>query len=435
MTEAGEAYGEVGSYSISADGISGVNYLNYRNQSVNKAYAGEPELVKAGEISIPNEEYCTGFVMNAYALDVSHEGLHALMDLTGKYLTDFVYSELSGGAFNFCGWIKAKRADTGKYGVLSMAGDEVISADYDDITILNPQWVEAWTDWETFFYHLGDTVVTYMVIPDLVDKHDCMVEENYLNVKISDSQIVTFDDKFHAVAYPAEKDCFEGFTELSALKQKLKSLYGEETNVKYGLMSGIQSDFLQYWKGGQDMECIVVTSKDSEGNTMEAVSDKDGKLILPFAQWKVRDYAEGYFLVEKNKEIQLVRSDGAVTIEVDSQQVTRVPYGIALSCKTEEEGYFLLAADGVKTGGIKENSGAMTHVGKLWGWTNGNSTIEDLSVIDWHGNVLFENINMPVRAASDDEKFLLVWNSEKGDVLDIYSVDGASVDDVVATAN
>ena len=100
-----------------------------------------------------------------------------------------------------------------------------------------------------------------------------------------------------------------------------------------------------------------------------------------------------------------------------------------------EEGYFLLAADGVKTGGIKENSGAMTHVGKLWGWTNGNSTIEDLSVIDWHGNVLFENINMPVRAASDDEKFLLVWNSEKGDVLDIYSVDGASVDDVVATAN
>ena len=117
--------------------------------------------------------------------------------------------------------------------------------------------------------------------------------------------------------------------------------------------------------------------------------------------------------LEKNKEIQLVRSDGAVTIEVDSQQVTRVPYGIALSCKTEEEGYFLLAADGVKTGGIKENSGAMTHVGKLWGWTNGNSTIEDLSVIDWHGNVVYhaaDGIDTRNIKVSANRKILFLQN-------------------------
>ena len=52
-------------------------------------------------------------------------------------------------------------------------------------------------------------------------------------------------------------------------------------------------------------------------------------------------------------------------------------------------------------------------------------------ILDWHGNLLFENVSLPSEQASTDEKFLLIWKSEAEGILELYSVDGASVDAVV----
>ena len=416
-TSSGEAYGEVGSYSISADGISGINYLQYKSQPLYEVYTGTPQLTKAGEISIPDGIKCLGFIDHTYLLDVSRDDMHALMDLTGKQLTDFAYKQffLSTPA---TGWIPAKRADTEKYCVLSMSGEEVIPADYGKIEIVSPYWVIAW-DYQgsTVLYHMGENQINYIKIPDgSLSSYDVDTDEGYINVRINSSEVVTFDAEFHVVAHPASTLHFDGLTEKDALKKKVKSLYGEEATIFSGS---------KYWGGGLDTGYELIESEDADGEYIRAVVDRDGNLIVPFDHWSIEDYSNGYFIAKKDGKLQFIRADdGSVTAEVEDQ-VEIIPWGIAVAYKMDNGNSLLVAADGTKT--ELEITSSPGRAGKLW--QNGVSTCAD--ILDWHGNLLFENVSLPSEEASTDNKFLLIWKSEAEGILELYSVDGASVDAVV----
>ena len=416
LTEAGEAYGEVGSYSISADGISGINYLQYKSQPLYEVYTGTPQLTKAGEISIPDGIKCLGFIDHTYLLDVSRDDMHALMDLTGKQLTDFAYKQffLSTPA---TGWIPAKRADTEKYCVFSMSGEEVIPADYGKIEILSPYWVMAW-DYQgsTVLYHMGENQIDYIKIPEGLDSYDVEAEEEYLNVEINSSEVVTFDAEFHVVAHPESPLDFSGLTEKDALEQKVKSLYGEKTTIEYGS---------KLWGGGLDTGYELIESEDADGKYIRAVVDRDANLVVPFEHWRIQDYSNGYFIAKKDGKLQFIRADdGSVTAEVEDR-VEIIPWGIAVAYKMDNGNSLLVAADGTKT--ELEITSSPGRAGKLW--QNGVSTCAD--ILDWHGNLLFENVSLPSEEASTDNKFLLIWKSEAEGILELYSVDGASVDAVV----
>ena len=418
QTESAEAYGEVGSYSISADGISGVNYLNYKSQPLYEVYTGTPQLTKAGEISIPDGIKCLGFIDHTYLLDVSRDDMHALMDLTGKQLTDFAYKQffLSTPA---TGWIPAKRADTEKYCVFSMSGEEVIPADYGKIEILSPYWVMAW-DYQgsTVLYHMGENQIDYIKIPEGLDSYDVRAEEEYLNVEINSSEVVTFDAEFHVVAHPESPLDFSGLTEKDALEQKVKSLYGEKTTIEYGS---------KLWGGGLDTGYELIKSSDADGEYtyIWAVVDRDANLVVPFEHWRIQDYSNGYFIAKKDGKLQFIRADdGSVTAEVEDR-VEIIPWGIAVAYKMDNGNSLLVAADGTKT--ELEITSSPGRAGKLW--QNGVSTCAD--ILDWHGNLLFENVSLPSEEASTDNKFLLIWKSEAEGILELYSVDGASVDAVV----
>ena len=417
LTEAGEAYGEVGSYSISADGISGINYLQYKSQPLYEVYTGTPQLTKAGEISIPDGIECLGFIDHTYLLDVSRDDMHALMDLTGKQLTDFAYERFYLGTVA-TGWIPAKRADTEKYCVFSMSGEEVIPADYGDIEILSPYWAMAW-DYQgsTVLYHMGENQINYIKIPDgSLSSYDVDTDEGYLNVRINSSEVVTFDAEFHVVAHPASTLHFDGLTEKDALKKKVKSLYGEEATIFSGS---------KYWGGGLDTGYELIESRDADGEYIRAVVDRDGNLIVPFDHWSIEDYSNGYFIAEKDEKLQFIRADdGSVTAEVEDR-VEIIPRGIAVDYKADNGNSILVAADGTKT--ELQMTSSLGWAGKLW--QNGVNTCAD--ILDWHGNLLFENVSLPFEKASTDNKFLLIWKSEAEGILELYSVDGASVDAVV----
>lgn len=416
-TSSAEVYGEVGSYSISADGISGINYLQYKSQPLYEVYTGTPQLTKAGEISIPDGIECWGFIDHTYLLDVSRDDMHALMDLTGKQLTDFAYERFYLGTVA-TGWIPVKRADTEKYCVFSMSGEEVIPADYGDIEILSPYWAMAW-DYQgsTVLYHMGEKQINYIKIPDgSLESYNVDTDEGYINVEINSSEVVTFDAEFHVVAHPETILHFDGLTEKDALEQKVKSLYGEKTTIRSGS---------KFWGRGLDTGYALIESRDADGEYIRAVVDRDGNLIVPFDHWSIEDYSNGYFIAEKDGKLQFIRADdGSVTAEVEDR-VEIIPRGIVVDYKADNGNSILVAADGTKT--ELQITSRIGRTGKLWQY--GASTGAD--ILDWHGNLLFENVSLPYEEASSDNKFLLIWKSEAEGILELYSVDGASVDAVV----
>ena len=171
----------------------------------------------------------------------------------------------------------------------------------------------------------------------------------------------------------------------------------------------------------------VLVSIDSDSGTEHAVVDKEGNLILPFSKSKsrVQDYSNGYFLLSGDDGIQFARNDGTITGDANSPSTYA---GIAAVSTMEDGTYLLEAADGTKTECGTNRLVRAGNVGKFW--------FQDLAdgfrLLDWHGNVLLEHLTNAFREVSTDEKFLLA-RDDLGIVL--YAVDGASVDDVVATAN
>ena len=413
--------GVIGSYPIKGDMISGIHYLNYRYQSNDEVYTGEPQLTEVGTLQL--NRY-TEFVPNTYVLAVMGEEnvsyRYAFFDLTGKRLTDFEYSSDFWNSRQ--GWIVAQREKTGKYGVLSMSGEEVIPASYSGIEILSPYWIVAFDEdlENTVLYHMDDDKVSYMRIEGcLLERY--RAQEEYLNIEV-DGEAFTLSawprtvEAVGVVQRTGAVHKFNGLTKVSALEQKFKDVYGDSTSVTNHVIFGPGSGF--------ETDYVIVDTYRSGTGTVEAVTDKDGDLILPFSKLMVQDYSNGYFLLSGDDGSQFVRKDGTLTGESNDHDIT---LGIAIASETEDGTCLLEAADGTKT-----ECGTKLHrtgnVGKLWFQESQN----DYTLLDWHGNVLLEHLVYYMDRVSMDEKFLLAYG-ERGLVL--YAVDGASVDDVVATAN
>ena len=193
-------------------------------------------------------------------------------------------------------------------------------------------------------------------------------------------------------------------------------MYGEKTTIRSGS---------KFWGRGLDIGYALIESRDADGEYIRAVVDRDGNLIVPFDHWSIEDYSNGYFIAEKDGKLQFIRADdGSVTAEVEDR-VEIIPRGIVVDYKADNGNSILVAADGTKT--ELQITSRIGRTGKLWQY--GVSTCAD--ILDWHGNLLFENVSLPYEAASSDNKFLLIWKSKAEGILELYSVDGASVDAVV----
>ena len=425
---------EIGSYPIKGGEISGINYLKYKSQTMDEIYTGDVQLEKIGKISTSSGENCNyftaGFVKNSSLIFVHPENKTAgygikepagLMDLAGNQLTDFSYSVFRG----YFGWIIGQKEDTEKWGVLSQCGDEVVPVEYDDIEVLNSHWTVAWDSnySNTVFYYMGEKEFTYIKMKGcVIDDEDCQAEEKYLNIKLNDNEIITFDENFNIVANPESLEDFTGLTEHAALESKLKTIYGDQISL---------SNKSEYWAGDLLTEYLVIESEDSEGEKIQAVTDKNGNLIIPFSRLLVEDYEHGYFLLHKDEKYQFWNVDGTMTAETETYN-TVINWGMGISYYDGNSANILLAADGTETKySTSTNTNTILRLGrsaKLWQQSIGDNLY---NIVDWHGNTVIERVRPTVGdQISADGRFLLI--SEE-DGLIIYSLDGASVDDVVAT--
>ena len=425
---------EIGSYPIKGGEISGINYLKYKSQTMDEIYTGDVQLEKIGKISTSSGENCNyftaGFVKNSSLIFVHPENKTAgygikepagLMDLAGNQLTDFSYSVFRG----YFGWIIGQKEDTEKWGVLSQCGDEVVPVEYDDIGVLNSHWTVAWDSnySNTVFYYMGEKEFTYIKMKGcVIDDEDCQAEEKYLNIKLNDNEIITFDENFNIVANPESLEDFTGLTEHAALESKLKTIYGDQISL---------SNKSEYWAGDLLTEYLVIESEDSEGEKIQAVTDKNGNLIIPFSRLLVEDYEHGYFLLHKDEKYQFWNVDGTMTAEIETYN-TVINWGMGISYYDGNSANILLAADGTETKySTSTNTNTILRLGrsaKLWQQSIGDNLY---NIVDWHGNTVIERVRPTVGdQISADGRFLLI--SEE-DGLIIYSLDGASVDDVVAT--
>ena len=298
---------------------------------------------------------------------------------------------------------------------LDCGGEEVVPAYYSEIKILNPYWIVALDKslGDTVFYHMDDDKVSYMRMGGrLLDYDYYNAQEEYLNVEVDDKERVTLGAGpmgIEVVQRTISVYEFNGLTEISALKQELKEVYGENTSV---------TDEVTFWGCGLETNYVLVSI---DSGTEHAVVDKEGNLVLPFSKSRVKDYSNGYFLLSGDDGSQFVRKDGTLTGEANDPLL---PYGIAAVSEMENGTYLLEAADGTKTECGAEELMRTGQVGKLWIQRSSG----DYALLDWHGNVLLEHWKDWYGQVSTDEKFLLANGK-------LYAVDGASVNDVVATAN
>ena len=391
-----------------------------------EAYTGEPQLAEAGAAA------GSDFVDGTHLIYAEDGGYRALFDLTGKQLTEAQYDEFTYKD----GWLLT--STDGKKGILSMEGSPVLPCEYDEVEILNENWALAYKlvpggteddyDFKNFYTDellLIDTVAVCHLSPEEVASveltreqfADADAEEDYINIMDRTTQLVnTYDAEFNAIAAVGSTFDFDEVSKRRVLAAQLQDQTGYY--VEYDFVDG-------YTKISRSME---------DYSSRYGVADMEGNVVVPPDYDRITSYddgndtrlwANGYFAFENgDTTFGFVTQGGAVTCEVTDIPEGDYAYqqGMAAYYKKADGSFTLFAADGTITDGFAERPRGFGR-GLFWA-TSGDS---GSNLIDWHGNVLFENVaHMDV---SYDDRYILVQETYDSEP-QLYTVDGAAVEGV-----
>ena len=399
--------------------VSGKNYIANIND---KVYEGDAQLTKIEEIVL-DDLRLNGFVYGTDLLCVRKGGNGgcALMDLKGNILTDFDYNfwtNTAGDGAEY-GWILSRKygSTVGQVGILAMDGSEVVPFEYDYLKILNANWIVGYKDdangntLETTVYNVGSNQKISAVFQG---KLDVVAEEDYLNIKFSDDETVTYDSSFTEVASPLNPYVFDGITEYAKAKEKIE----EAGNLSVEDCSSSRIFF--YWGIWLDKLGLIEVTEWESAEYKMGLFDYDGNVIVPAEYGDFFDgfsFSLGYFKMEKSDgTIDYIRKDGAIIYE-------DVPEDGYL--EAGDGTYTLIAADGQEIRGLAEEPYI---VGTTGHFRHSNSNSSGDTITDWHGNIVFDDINSINFDESWDGKYVLLENSGQGMGSEfptlIYRVDG-----------
>ena len=401
--------------------VSGKNYIANIND---KVYEGDAQLTKIGEIVLDEDLRLKGFVYGTDLLCVrkGEDGGYALMDLKGNILTDFDYNfwtNTAGDGAEY-GWILSRKygSTVGQVGILAMDGSEVVPFEYDYLKILNANWIVGYKDdangntLETTVYNVGSNQKISAVFQG---KLDVVAEEDYLNIKFSDDETVTYDSSFTEVASPLNPYVFDGITEYAKAKEKIE----EAGNLSVEDCSSSRIFF--YWGIWLDKLGLIEVTEWESAEYKMGLFDYDGNVIVPAEYGDFFDgfsFSLGYFKMEKSDgTIDYIRKDGAIIYE-DAPEDGYLEAG--------DGTYTLVAADGQVTSRLAEEPYIVGTTGHFRHYSN--SGISGDTITDWHGNIVFDDINSINFDESWDGKYVLLENSGQGMGSEfptlIYRVDG-----------
>ena len=400
--------------------VSGKNYIANIND---KVYEGDAQLTKIEEIVL-DDLRLNGFVYGTDLLCVRKGGNGgcALMDLKGNILTDFDYNfwtNTAGDGAEY-GWILSRKygSTVGQVGILAMDGSEVVPFEYDYLKILNANWIVGYKDdangntLETTVYNVGSNQKISAVFQG---KLDVVAEEDYLNIKFSDDETVTYDSSFTEVASPLNPYVFDGITEYAKAKEKIE----EAGNLSVEDCSSSRIFF--YWGIWLDKLGLIEVTEWESAEYKMGLFDYDGNVIVPAEYGDFFDgfsFSLGYFKMEKSDgTIDYIRKDGAIIYE-DAPEDGYLEAG--------DGTYTLVAADGQVTSRLAEEPYIVGTTGHFRHYSN--SGISGDTITDWHGNIVFDDINSINFDESWDGKYVLLENSGQGMGSEfptlIYRVDG-----------
>lgn len=160
----------------------------------------------------------------------------------------------------------------------------------------------------------------------------------------------------------------------------------------------------------------------------------NGEIIIPVEYDDVlaysgsdgsRYWANGYFAVEKDGMVGYVTKNGEVTCELKYPKNAFYHCGMAGQCKTSDGIYAIVAADGT----VSDGFAYLSALGNGLLWEVRADDLDGVAIVDWHGNVLFENIyNVSM---SGDARYLLVQHAY-GENPIIYAIDDAPMSEVIS---
>ena len=387
-------------------------------------YAGTPVLEKAGEIS------AGGFAEGTDLVIQKEESGRALADLSGNRCTDAAYSTF----WYDDGWLKVTDAEGVKGGLLSLNGVQVLPCEYDKVDVLNENWAVAYSltpggteeDYDFSgsgsYYLISEAKICHLSEEELTSVSlsrdqfaDAYAEDDFINIRDRSSGLVTtYDSSFQAVA-------------------SADSLYRIESGMDVQIRKIEDSTGLSVFDT-EFTDGYIRVSDYSRESANEGVADMNGELILPCSYDRVQTYytgrgsrfwASGYFAVELNGSAGYVSSGGEVTCELKYDAEKFRSCGVAAEIENADGTRMIAAADGTESGNytyVSELGGS----GKFWKVRTSEDSYS-YDVIDWHGNVLFEDISDA--EVSYDDQYMLIWK-DYGDTAELYGIDGAQLPEI-----
>jgi hypothetical protein len=167
---------------------------------------------------------------------------------------------------------------------------------------------------------------------------------------------------------------------------------------------------------------------DFSGDTYKkGVINTAGEIIVPVEYEYVNEYgfldrhiwSRGYFCVTKDGLSGYVSEGGNVTCPIEYPEEQFYNEGLAARVNADDGTCFIISADGVKSAEGSDYAIGFAN-GLFW-------AVDDSQLIDWHGNVIFEDY-YNVSVSSDGQYIILQKTYDEKPL--IYKVDGAPVDAV-----
>ena len=312
---------------------------------------------------LPDREmFCFMFEDEDVAFVANDDGLYALMNNKGEFLTDFVYDHIYGGIEE--GLFEVKRNK--KHGHIGINGKEIIPCMYDDgsyfsegvaAECLNGKWGMI-----DFF---NNTVIPF----DYEEIYLC--KNNHINAKkngkyglINKNNEVVIDfiyDEIHHVCtreclvYPAKKDDKWGV--IDRYGNVIEDFIYDEEDY----LSDHNDNIGEFIKFTKDKQCALYSTKEKTFLTdfiyddIEFISEnrfavkKDdkfgfvdiyGELVVPVIYEKVKDFSEGLCSVVKDNKSGVIDTFGNVVIPFEYDRLQDCKEGM-IKAKKGDKHYFI----------------------------------------------------------------------------------------------
>lgn len=331
------------------------------------------------------------------------------------------------------GFVLMEDADTEKTGVMTTKAQMVVPCEFDNVNILNENWIAAYLlkeatesdyDFQSYsdngyyqietavIYHIGETeTASVKLTRDQVA--ELQADGDYLNVQDrSSGKVTTYDASFNAVA---AADSIWNFGEYS-----YENVVLDQISDKSG------HGALRVYDDGY----VMGSDWDSEaGKSVYGVTDMNGEVILPFEYDRIHyNYGgsgrclstKGYFCVEKDDKIGFVTKGGEVSCELKYDSENFECDGLAGTYKNGDGTYTIIAADGTESGPYPN----YPH-GRANGMIFEVSTIDGNPIlVDWHGNELLKGYSY--YSFSDSGNYF-VTKKTYADPTELFTINGAEV--------